>query len=175
MRWFGTTRSLAQATGLTVDENDSRGQNFRVERDWGIYRGSGFGLEGTDRSGWLVTFAASSQSSFGDIRGTGYLVAHAIEREPARQQSWLADLTDGEEDRPSQAEQHTFGGKCLLLGGPWESDLEERLRKQATEQDWFQSRAGGAEVDVEMLDRWLLSIGHGIPHEEEGAGSSTFR
>ena len=168
MRLFATTRALGEATGLRVDENDFRGENFRVERDWGIYRGSGFGLEGTDASGWLVTFAANSQGSTGDIRGTGYLVAHAIEGEHAPEESWLAAAGEDEFQGARRAERPTFGGKCLLLAGPWESDLEERMRDRAVQQDWFRSRAGGADVDVEMLDRWLQSIGHGFPHGENG-------
>lgn len=131
MREFESTRALAAHTGLPI-EADSRGESFPVERDWGIYRGSGYGLEGTQESGWLVTFAAAEQDAMGEIVGDGYLVAHAID-------------------------QVLQGPRCLLLGGPWAADRQEEIWRLAMQQEWFKSRAGGAEVDIERLDRWLMS------------------
>ena len=155
---FPTTRALAEHTGLRVDESDPRGENFAAESDWGIYRGSGFGLPGSDESGWLVTFAAGGKSSTGRIIGSGYLIAHAIQKRTAD----VYDTFTGQDAVGPEEDQLTFGGRCLALGGPWDRELNERLLEAAMRQDWFQSRVGGAKVDIEMLDRWLRKSGHGI-------------
>ena len=151
---FPTTRALAAHVGLRVDESDPRGENFPAESDWGISRGSGFGLPGSHQSGWLVTFAAEGRSS----TSRGYLIAHAIQMPSP---DAFDALTDQNDDGP-ESEQPTFGGRCLLLGGPWSSELDERLLEAAKNQDWFESRVGGAKVNIEMLDHWLQENGRGI-------------
>lgn len=160
MQHFSTTRDLSRQTGLTIDEGDSRGENFVIERDWGIFRGSGYGLSGSDGSGWLVTFAANKMTSDGRIQGPGYLVAHAIKAQVQRSNDWAEEPWD-EEYRPYDKTQR-FGGQCLLLGGPWDESENEKILHRATQQDWFESSPGGARVDVGELDRWLISIGRGL-------------
>lgn len=158
MKEYSTTRLLASDTGLVVDQRDSRGENFQVERDWGIYRGSGYGLAGADDSGWLVTFAANKISPTGRILGKGYLVAHAVETSPGNS----AGIFGVGVDEETEHETPTFGGRCLLLGGPWDEDENDALNQQAAQQDWFKSRMGGATVNVEHLDQWLISMGRGV-------------
>lgn len=150
---FPTTRDLAAHVGLKIDKSDPRGENFAYEADWGIYRGSGFGLRGSRDSGWLVTFAARSPYS-----PTGFLVAHALQSEEA----CVNDFSAADADPPINVDTPSFGGRCLLLGGPWDRDLEERILSTASEQEWFEPAAGGASVDVEMLDLWLKNTGHGV-------------
>lgn len=160
MQEFSTTRELSAETGLAVDKADARGENFAVERDWGIFRASGFGLPGSDRSGWLVTFAANDMSATGRICGYGYLIAHAIEGPSVHSDDLLVDPWQEENedvDHPPR-----FGGRCLLLGGPWDERENERLMHLAAQQAWFESTPGGARVNLEHLDRWLISVGRGV-------------
>lgn len=162
MKEYISTRQLASDTGLVVDQRDSRGENFPVERDWGIYRGSGYGLAGSDESRWLVTFAASKISPTGRILGEGYLVAHAVETSSENS----ADSFGVELDEETEHETPTFGGRCLLLGGPWDEDENDEIYHQAAQQHWFKSRAEGAAVNVEHLDQWLNSMGRGVTEDQ---------
>lgn len=161
MKEYSTIRQLASDTGLVVDRLDSRGENFPVERDWGIYRGSGYGLAGSDDNGWLVTFAANKISPTGRIVGEGYLVAHAVETSPENS----AGIFGVDLDEESEHTTPTFGGRCLLLGGPWDEDENDALNQQAAQQPWFKARRGGAAANVEHLDQWLTSMGRGVTED----------
>ncbi len=59
--------------GLIVDPSPDGSPGFRQEPEWGIYRGSGYGLPGGEGGGWLVTFARDARF------GPGYLVAFAVD------------------------------------------------------------------------------------------------
>lgn len=163
MREFTTTRELAAYVGLPIDGTDPRGENFPAERDWGIFRGSGYGLAGTNGSGWLVTFAAAGQGALGSILGEGYLVAHAIEpNSRAKDSVDLIEDTFLFVDDSDAKSAFKFGGRCLLLGGPWDEDRQDQIWSQAKRQQWFETCAGGAQVNIELLDRWLISSGFGV-------------
>jgi len=139
---FPDLQSLSTRLGLSLTDDG----DFASEADWGIYRGGGLGLfgekdrrwlfESTYNGGWLVTLVGDGRTCWADKCLCGA-------------KSWLVAFAIDEQDQKT--------GRCLLLAGPWDHVRDRRLLDEARQQPWWDSRTGGARVNVEELVSWLAT------------------